>query len=163
MHEFSIASQIIDTAGETAADHGADTFEGVSVAVGEASHINPDQLESCLEAAADSEVGDIDIEMTITAPYAECECGWSGEPPSLEDTLAYAPNLRCPDCDGRLELQDGEEVRITSVTVPDDTARADDQNQSPSKESNADASGEPENEAREGDTSDAETNAQSKP
>ncbi|MFB6128472.1 MAG: hydrogenase maturation nickel metallochaperone HypA, partial [Halorhabdus sp.] len=86
MHEFSIATQVLEAAREAAADHGADTFEGITVSVGEASHVNPDQLETCLEAAADSTItdGELDIELETVAPYAECSCGWSGEPAEID-------------------------------------------------------------------------------
>jgi hydrogenase nickel incorporation protein HypA/HybF len=121
MHEFSIATQVLDAAREAAAEHGADTFEGITVSVGEASHVNPEQLETCLDAAADSTVGEdaLDIEIETESAYAECDCGWSGEPGEIDRALAYAPNLTCPECDARLELQAGNECKLMSVTIPD--------------------------------------------
>jgi len=121
MHEFSIATQVLDAAREAAADHGADTFEGITVSVGDASHVNPDQLETCLDAAADSTItdGDLTIDIETEPAYAECACGWSGEPGEIDRALAYAPNLTCPECDARLELQAGNECRLMSVTLPE--------------------------------------------
>ncbi|WP_181685465.1 hydrogenase maturation nickel metallochaperone HypA/HybF [Halorhabdus salina] len=122
MHEFSIATQVLEAAREAAADHGEDTFEGITVSVGEASHVNPDQLETCLEAAADSTVGEDDLTITVEteSAYAECDCGWSGEPETIDRALAYAPDLTCPDCEDRLELATGNECRLMSVTIPDE-------------------------------------------
>ncbi|WP_135664162.1 hydrogenase maturation nickel metallochaperone HypA/HybF [Halorhabdus rudnickae] len=127
MHEFSIATQVLEAAREAAADHGVDTFEGITVSVGEASHVNPDQLETCLEAAADSTIsdGELDIELETVVPYAECSCGWSGEPETIDRALAYAPDLTCPECDARLELARGNECRLMSVTIPDENGDAD--------------------------------------
>ena len=121
MHEFSIATQVLEAAREAAADHGADTFEGITVSVGEASHVNPEQLETCLDAAADSTVGeaDLDIEIETVTPHAECDCGWSGEPETVDRALAYAPDLTCPACDERLELAAGNECKLMSVTIPE--------------------------------------------
>jgi hydrogenase nickel incorporation protein HypA/HybF len=121
MHEFSIATQVLEAAREAAADHGADTFEGITVSVGEASHVNPDQLETCLDAAADSTVGedDLDIEIETVEPSAECSCGWKGEPETIDRALAYAPDLTCPECDERIELAAGNECKLMSVTIPD--------------------------------------------
>jgi len=121
MHEFSIATQVLEAAQEAAEKHGADTFEGITVSVGEASHVNPDQLETCLEAAADSTItdGELAIDLETEAPYAECACGWSGEPAEIDRALAYAPNLTCPECDERLELEAGNECRLMSVTLPE--------------------------------------------
>ncbi|QGN06047.1 hydrogenase maturation nickel metallochaperone HypA [Halorhabdus sp. CBA1104] len=127
MHEFSIATQVLDAAREAAADHGAETFEGITVSVGEASHVNPDQLGTCLDAAADSTVGeaDLDIEIETVAPHAECDCGWSGEPETVDRALAYAPDLTCPECDQRIELAAGNECKLMSVTIPDTEPTAD--------------------------------------
>lgn len=132
MHEFSIATQVLEAAQEAAEEHGADTFEGITVSVGEASHVNPDQLETCLEAAADSTItdGELGIELETEPAYAECTCGWSGEPEEIDRALAYAPNLTCPECDERLELQAGNECRLMSVTLPE-TADGGDTNDSP--------------------------------
>ncbi|WP_136688531.1 hydrogenase maturation nickel metallochaperone HypA/HybF [Halorhabdus amylolytica] len=138
MHEFSIATQVLEAAREAAADHGKDTFEGISVSVGEASHVNPDQLETCLDAAADSTVGkdELDIEIETEPAYAECDCGWSGEPETIDRALAYAPNLTCPECDERLELQAGNECRLMSVTIPE-ADDGDDGNAADSPDANA--------------------------
>mgnify|MGYP000436380542 CR=1 FL=1 len=121
MHEFSIATQVLEAAREAAADHGSDTFEGITVSVGDASHVNPNQLETCLEAAADSTIGDgeLDIEVETEPAYAECDCGWSGEPETIDRALAYAPDLTCPECDERIELAAGNECKLMSVTIPD--------------------------------------------
>lgn len=128
MHEFSIATQVLEAAQEAAEEHGANTFEGITVSVGEASHVNPDQLETCLEAAADSTItdGELAIELETEAAYAECACGWSGEPEEIDRALAYAPNLTCPACDQRLELDAGNECRLMSVTLPETETGPDD-------------------------------------
>lgn len=120
MHEFSIATQVLEAAREAAGDHGAETFDGITVSVGEASHVNPEQLETCLEAAADSTIeNDLDIELETVAPYAECDCGWSGKPESSDCALVYAPDLTCPSCDQRIDLIRGNECRLMSVTIPE--------------------------------------------
>jgi hydrogenase nickel incorporation protein HypA/HybF len=122
MHEFSIASQILDTVREHAEEHGADRVEAIEIEVGEASHLNVSQLRTCLEAAsAETIAEDAAFDLQTVTPYAECDaCGWSGEPDVLEDALAFAPNLRCPECDERIDLTRGKECRLMTITIPGD-------------------------------------------
>lgn len=120
MHEFSIASQILEIARERASERGADRIDLVEVSVGEASHVNPDQLCTCLDAAAtETMAAEATFEVTTVAPYAECDCGWTGEPEVLDTALAYAPDLTCPDCDARLDLEEGDGCHLVRLVVPD--------------------------------------------
>lgn len=125
MHELSIASRLLDRALSAADDHGADSVEELTVALGRATHVNPDQLRFCLETAIDGTIAaDAAITIERVAPRARCECGWEGEPDGLEGTIAYAPDVRCPDCGDRADLVAGRECRLRSIEVPDAAADA---------------------------------------
>lgn len=118
MHEFAVASQVLETARELALDRGGVRIERLRLSVGEASHLNVDQLRTCLRAAsADTMAADADLELETEPPYAECDCGWSGEPEVLDAALAYAPDLQCPDCDARLDLERGDGCYLLQVEV----------------------------------------------
>jgi len=123
MHEFSIATGIVDVVREEATDHGADRVESITVAVGEASHVNPEQLETCLEVATENTIAaDATLDIETVEPYGSCSCGWAGRPETSDRALAYAPDLRCPDCEDRIDLDEGDGCRVMELTVPSEDA-----------------------------------------
>ena len=122
MHELSIAEAILDRAREAAADHGTDELDALTVELGTATHINPDQLQFCLETVAETkDLADVSVTMGQVDPVAECDCGWKGEPPSFEGTAASVPAARCPECGSRTEFTQGTECRLSSIEVPAET------------------------------------------
>ncbi len=121
MHELTVAEALLDRAREVAMEHDAERIDAVTVELGAATHINPEQLRLCLETVATATVAaeaTVDIE-TVT-PRAACDCGWDGEPPSFEGTAAVVPTARCPECGTRTEFVRGKECHLSAVTVPDD-------------------------------------------
>jgi len=121
MHEMSIADSMIDIAKRTAADNDAGRITGLTVAVGEATHVNPDQLRHALEVMADGTLAeDAEITMETIDAEAACECGWSGEPPTVDGAAMIAPTSKCPECGNRTELTRGDECRLESISVPED-------------------------------------------
>ncbi|WP_324663410.1 hydrogenase maturation nickel metallochaperone HypA/HybF [Haloarcula sediminis] len=130
MHELSVARALLDRAGEVAAEHDAERVDAVTVELGAATHVNPDQLRLCLETVAEATVAaDATVDIETVAPRAACDCGWEGEPPEFEGTAAVVPTARCPACGARTEFVRGKECHLTAVTVPDDadaTATAED-------------------------------------
>ncbi|AFZ73345.1 hydrogenase maturation nickel metallochaperone HypA/HybF [Natronobacterium gregoryi] len=123
MHELSIASRLVDRALSAADEHDADDVEALAIDVGRAAHVNPDQLQFCLETAVDETIAaDATIDIETVSPRARCDCGWDGEPDRLEETIAYAPDVRCPDCGKRAELVAGRECRLRSIEIPDANA-----------------------------------------
>lgn len=121
MHELSVATAIVDRALSAAADNAASEIEELTVEVGRATHVNPDQLEFCLETALERTIGaGATIHVETLTPTAECECGWRGEPDRLDTAISYAPDVRCPDCGKRATLVQGRECRLRSIEIPDD-------------------------------------------
>lgn len=121
MHEFSVADAILERALEAATEHDATTIEELTIEMGMATHINPAQLQTCLETLTrETPAAGAAVVIEHVEPAAECSCGWAGEPPTLDGVGAVAPNLRCPDCGGRMELTRGKECRLTNITVPED-------------------------------------------
>ncbi|MEF8756670.1 MAG: hydrogenase maturation nickel metallochaperone HypA [Halobacteriales archaeon] len=121
MHEVSIARQLLSRAEKAAAEAGADRVDGLTVAVGEATHLNPTQLGFAIETVAeDTLAAGATVDVETVPPYATCECGWEGAPEELDSTYIVAPNVTCPECGGRLEFEQGEECRLETVSVPDE-------------------------------------------
>ncbi len=121
MHEVQIATDLLARAEQVASDHGADHIDELTVAVGRATHINPDQLELTIETVAeDTLAAEATVTIETVEPYATCECGWEGPPETLDVANVVAPNVTCPDCGRKLEFERGRECRLTSISVPDD-------------------------------------------
>ncbi|SDJ64129.1 hydrogenase nickel incorporation protein HypA/HybF [Halovenus aranensis] len=124
MHELSIARSLVEQAVDAAADHGAERIDRLELEIGEATHLNPDQLTFCVETvAAETPAAEADIAVTSVSPEGVCDCGWSGRPAEIQDLPMAVPDLRCPECDSRLELTAGTECRLARISVPetDDT------------------------------------------
>lgn len=122
MHELAVADAILHRALDRARREGAVTVEAMRVVVGEVTHLNPAQLQGCLEVvAADTPAADATVEIQTAAPSARCNCGWTGRPDTLEDLpgLAYDPG--CPACGDRIELTAGDGCRLAAITVPEAT------------------------------------------
>ena len=120
MHELSIAQSLVDQAVDAAADHGAERIDRLELAVGEATHLNPDQLTFCVETvAAETPAAEAEVVVDSISPEGACECGWTGEPETLPDLPMAAPDLRCPNCENRVELTAGTECRLARISVPD--------------------------------------------
>lgn len=121
MHELSVAEAILDRAREVAADHGASDVEALTVELGAATHVNPDQLRFCIETVAAETLSEVDVTIETMSARAACDCGWSGDPPTFDGTAAVVPSTRCPECGSGTEFTRGTECRLASIDVPEDT------------------------------------------
>lgn len=120
MHEITVADRLLDRALEAAADADAEKVGRILIAVGEATHINPTQLEFWLhELATDTPAAGMTIEIRSVPATGRCDCGWSGELPRLDAAFAQAPDRHCPECGERTELTGGTGCRLESVTIPE--------------------------------------------
>lgn len=123
MHEVSLARALVDRAREAARQHGAERVDTMTVAVGEATHVNPEQLVFTIETVArDTIAADATVDIETVEPVATCTCGWEGAPGTLDSTYVVAPNVTCPECGDRLTFEAGRECELRSIDVPDDPA-----------------------------------------
>ena len=122
MHELAIANRLLDRALAAAEEAGASRVETLHVALGTATHLVPEQVRFCLRAVAeDTPAEGADVRLEEVPARGECDCGWAGELRSLADTVAGAPDRRCPDCGRSVTVTAGRECRLTSIDVPDTT------------------------------------------
>jgi hydrogenase nickel incorporation protein HypA/HybF len=132
MHELSVAKGVVDRTVAAAAEHGPDRVDGLTLAVGAATHLNPDQLRFCVETVA---AGTIAEGATVTVdrvpPRAACDCGWAGEPDAVEDAYVYVPDPVCPDCGARVDLTEGRGCRLASIDVPANDDATPDRSETP--------------------------------
>lgn len=121
MHELTIARRLIDRASTAADDAELSRVETVTVTIGEATHLVPDQLAFCLDAMADgTPLSDATVEFERISPAGVCSCGWEGELPTLESVRGVS-DRRCPDCGSAVELTAGRECRVTAIDGPTTT------------------------------------------
>lgn len=120
MHEITIADRLLDRALEAAASADGGNVEALSVAIGEATHLNPTQVEFWLrELAADTPAEGVTVEIRTVSARGECPCGWTGDLPQMGGPFGPAPDRRCPECGQTTSLRTGTECRLESISVPD--------------------------------------------
>lgn len=112
MHELSIAQSILETALAEAEKHGGKHIRALSVKLGKASHIEPESLELCLEAAAKGTIAEgARTQIEPVATTAKCTA-------CVFTFLVHGDELICPRCGNRnLEIVTGTEVFLESLEV----------------------------------------------
>lgn len=125
MHELAVAERLVDRAVDAAREADAADVTAVTIELGTATHLVPDQVGFCLEAVAtDTLVEGATVQFKRVSARGVCDCGWSGELDDLSETLAGVPDRRCPDCGAAVTLTAGRECRLASVEIPDDETEA---------------------------------------
>jgi hydrogenase nickel incorporation protein HypA/HybF len=121
VHELAIADRLLDRALAAAGAADRTRVETLHVALGEATHLVPEQVRFCIRAVAeDTPAEGAAVRIERVPARGECDCGWAGELRSLADTVAGAPDRRCPDCGTGVSVTAGRECRLTSIDVPAD-------------------------------------------
>ena len=110
MHEFSIASGIVDVVKETVESRPVKRLISVTVEVGQLAMVNPEQLKFSFEVITEGgpfEGAEMKVE-TVPA-VATCKCGFEG---ALGDE-----DYVCPKCGGIYELLSGRDVCVKNLEV----------------------------------------------
>ncbi|AXI90402.1 hydrogenase maturation nickel metallochaperone HypA [Streptomyces griseoincarnatus] len=111
MHELSIATAIIERAGELARANGTDAVAAVTVRVGELAGVVPDALDFAFEVARDG-TALADARLVVEQVPAQAWCG----PCAEEFLVGMPPFFWCPRCDHpSTELRSGRELQITGI------------------------------------------------
>jgi hydrogenase nickel incorporation protein HypA/HybF len=119
MHELSIASAVVDSVLEFLDAHEVKKVLTVRLAVGELSHVEPEQLRFCYmaitqETAMENSTLEIEsIPAVVNCPH----CCYRGRPKYWEDALSAAPipTLECPTCRGAVEPVEGNDCAIKTI------------------------------------------------
>jgi hydrogenase nickel incorporation protein HypA/HybF len=110
MHEFGIATEIVNIVKETVESRPVKRLISVTVEVGQLAMVNPEQLKFSFEMI--TEGGPFEgVEMRVeTLPaVAKCKCGFEG---ALGDE-----DYVCPKCGGMYELLSGRGIGIKNLEV----------------------------------------------
>ncbi len=119
MHEFSIASAIVESVLSFAEKQHAARVVEVRLILGEFTHIEAEQLKFCFHAiSSDTVLADATLEIETSDAAVHCpHCGYKGPPKYWEGALdvALVPTLQCPICGKTVDASEGNECAIKSV------------------------------------------------
>ncbi|MEU0249063.1 hydrogenase maturation nickel metallochaperone HypA [Streptomyces sp. NPDC006235] len=111
MHELSIATAIIERAGELARADGTHAVSAVTVRVGELAGVVPDALDFAFEVARDG-TALAGARLVVEQVPAQAWCG----PCAEEFPVGMPPFFWCPRCDQPTnDLRSGRELEITGI------------------------------------------------
>jgi hydrogenase nickel incorporation protein HypA/HybF len=119
MHEFSIATQIMESVLEFAEAHQPGEVVKVRLEVGELTCVEPEQLKFCYDSIKTNTVLKTSVlEISMAAAVVKCpHCKYEGAPKYWDDARAAAaiPTLQCPQCGKAAEAVSGHDCAIKSV------------------------------------------------
>jgi hydrogenase nickel incorporation protein HypA/HybF len=112
MHELSIATDLINTAIETAKQNNAKKVLSVTVEIGELAMVNPEQLAFMYEVLTEENMLKGSKLNIVTLPAVmECQnCGYNGP---IEDKYTCA----CPKCGLTLRAIAGRDICLKTMEI----------------------------------------------
>ena len=121
MHEFSMATQIVENVLEEAKRHDAKKVAEVHLVIGKMTFLGVDQVRfSYGILVKDTIMEDSKLIIKEQDGVIECpSCGFKGAVP-IEDDPAYhvpVPSLRCPKCGEAAKIVEGKECTIASIRL----------------------------------------------
>lgn len=119
MHEFSIASAIVENVLAFAQVQRAARIIEVRLEIGEFTHIEQEQLRFCFQAITkETLLEDAALEIETPDAAVRCpHCGYAGPPKYWDGALsgALVPTLECPDCGKAAEPAEGQDCAIKTI------------------------------------------------
>ncbi len=121
MHEFSVASRIVEIASREAGERGAKKVKSVHLIVGRLTHLSREQLTFCYDILKEKTIlKGSRLIVTLQEPKVECtSCGYKGPISKLEEQAIsiWAVSLACPRCKGPIKIIEGLECKIKSIRM----------------------------------------------
>jgi hydrogenase nickel incorporation protein HypA/HybF len=119
MHEFSIASSIVESLLEFAGARQIRKITEVRLAVGELACVEEEQLRFCYMSIAketlfeNSQLVIEEVPASVKCPH----CAYHGPPKYWDDALYLTPipTLQCPLCGKAVEAEEGSDCAIKSI------------------------------------------------
>lgn len=127
MHEFSLATQIVESVTEFVETNPDDNeVVRVRLLVGELAGIEAEQLRFCYNSITrETPLEHSTLEIIPVAARVRCaHCLYQGLPKYLNGSLARAkvPTLQCPRCGKSVEVTQGHECELKSVQFTEVTS-----------------------------------------
>ncbi len=110
MHEYSVASSLIDRVKTEARQRGATSVSRVWVSIGELAGVDADLLLTAYEIFRDHTICK-DAELSVKRVPARWAC------PSCDRTIEDGASLRCPQCSAPANLRSGDEILLERIEM----------------------------------------------
>ena len=119
MHEFSVASGIVESVLDEAKKHGASKVTKIVLEIGQLSMISVDQLVFALEILIEGTAADgAKIDCRVLPLKVECEKKHVSEvTPEKKDMYSLTRRLKCPVCGEPAKPIGGRECMIKEITA----------------------------------------------
>jgi hydrogenase nickel incorporation protein HypA/HybF len=119
MHEFSVASGIVDSVLEEAEKHGAKKVTKIVLEIGQLSMISVDQLVFALEILIEGTAAEgAKIDCRVLPLKIECDKKHASEiTPEKKDMYSLTHRLKCPVCGEPAKPIGGRECMIKEITA----------------------------------------------
>lgn len=119
MHEFSIATSIVESVLEFVESKKPGKVTEVRLAVGELTCVEQEQLRFCYESIVKETPIEESVLTIEEVPAAvRCpNCAYQGPPKYWDDALYRTPipTLQCPECGKAVEAESGNDCSIRSI------------------------------------------------
>jgi hydrogenase nickel incorporation protein HypA/HybF len=118
MHEFSIATDIVEAVSQFAEAHPDKKILKVRLQVGELTCVEADQLKFCYESIVkETNLENSALEIENVSARVKCpHCDYKGAPRYWDEAVTTAiPTLQCPQCGQAAEAIAGHECAIKTV------------------------------------------------
>ena len=123
MHEFSLATQIVESVLEFVQAHPAGEVLKVRLQIGELTCVEAEQLRFCFNSIAErTPLENALLEIEPVSARIRCpHCRYQGAPRYWENALAGAriPTLECPECGQAARAIQGHDCEIKSIQFVD--------------------------------------------
>lgn len=124
MHEFSVTSQIVDSVLKEAEKHGARKVVQVNLAIGKLTFLGIEQVRFAYKLLVKGTKAEKSrLVIKEKDGIVKCSrCGYEGDF-KYEDNPMYhvpMPTLKCPKCDGIVDIVGGKECTIESIKLVTD-------------------------------------------
>ena len=120
MHEYSIATSIVETVLELAKQQNAKKIIEVRMKIGKLRVISVDQLKFSYEILSKNTLlQGSQLNIQEVAGSVKCpNCGYANEIETSDDSFHFGmPSMVCPSCGDNLSIEDGYECLITKVRM----------------------------------------------
>ncbi len=124
MHEYSIAEELISTLLDQVEEEKLQNTTMVHLEIGELRVISLEALTQAFTIVTEETLLEgAELKFTDVELYASCnECSFEGNVEYDDDLSVHfsVPVLSCPECGGSLEIINGNELSVKSLTVSDE-------------------------------------------
>lgn len=119
MHEFSIASSIVESVLDFCEKQSVKQVLEVRLSIGELTHVEAEQLRFCFESITkDTPMENATLAIETIAATVRCpHCFYEGPPKYWDGALSavLVPTLQCPKCGQSAEATQGHDCAIKTI------------------------------------------------